>query len=107
MAASLAGILVGLLIGAGCRFFDIPSPAPLRLIGALLLVAITLGFVAAGALLVVAMTTGYLLVDRFMARPAVHAADCGGPSGVTVGGAAAGIGSPDSSGRHVQSDPAA
>jgi XapX domain-containing protein len=33
-----------LLIGAGCRFFDIPSPAPPRLIGALLLVAMTLGF---------------------------------------------------------------
>ena len=51
MAVSLGGLLLGLLIGAGCRFFDIPSPAPPRLIGALLLVAMTLGFVVADRLL--------------------------------------------------------
>jgi XapX domain-containing protein len=51
MAASLLGLLVGFAIGAGCRFFDIPSPAPPRLIGALLLVAMTVGFVAADRLL--------------------------------------------------------
>jgi XapX domain-containing protein len=51
MVASVLGLLLGLLIGAGCRFFDIPSPAPPRLIGASLLVAMTLGFVAADRLL--------------------------------------------------------
>jgi XapX domain-containing protein len=51
MTATVIGLTVGLLIGAGCRFFDIPSPAPPRLIGALLLVAMTLGFVVAGAVL--------------------------------------------------------
>jgi XapX domain-containing protein len=51
MAATLIGLTVGLLIGAGCRYFDIPSPAPPRLIGALLLVAMTLGFVIAGHIL--------------------------------------------------------
>jgi len=51
MTASLLGLLVGLLIGAGCRFFDIPSPAPPRLVGAFLLVAMTLGFLAADRLL--------------------------------------------------------
>jgi len=51
MTAALLGLLVGLLIGAGCRFFDIPSPAPPRLIGAFLLVAMTLGFVVADRLL--------------------------------------------------------
>ena len=51
------GLVVGLIIGAGCRFFDIPSPAPPRLIGALLLVAMTLGFIAAGQLLPVTQTT--------------------------------------------------
>ena len=51
MAAALLGLLVGLLIGAGCRFFDIPSPAPPRLIGAFLLVVMTLGFVVADRLL--------------------------------------------------------
>jgi len=47
MFASPLGLTVGLRIGVGCRFYDIPSPAPPRLIGALLLVAMTLGFVAA------------------------------------------------------------
>jgi len=51
MGATIIGFLVGLLIGAGCRYFDIPSPAPPRLIGAFLLVAMTLGFVAADYLL--------------------------------------------------------
>jgi XapX domain-containing protein len=51
MATTLIGLTVGLLIGAGCRYFDIPSPAPPRLIGALLLVAMTLGFVVAGHVL--------------------------------------------------------
>ena len=51
MVATLIGLSVGLLIGAGCRYFDIPSPAPPRLIGALLLVAMTLGFVVAGQIL--------------------------------------------------------
>ena len=51
MAATLIGLSVDLLIGAGCRYFDIPSPAPPQLIGALLLVAMTLGFVVAGQIL--------------------------------------------------------
>jgi XapX domain-containing protein len=51
MAATIIGLTVGPLIGAGCRYFDIPSPAPPRLIGAFLLVAMTLGFVIAGQIL--------------------------------------------------------
>jgi XapX domain-containing protein len=51
MAVTLMGLTVGLLIGAGCRYFDIPSPAPPRLIGACLLVAMTLGFVLADQIL--------------------------------------------------------
>jgi XapX domain-containing protein len=51
MSATIIGLTVGLLIGAGCRYFDIPSPAPPRLIGAFLLVAMTLGFVVAGRIL--------------------------------------------------------
>jgi XapX domain-containing protein len=51
MAHLVMGLAVGLLIGAGCRYFDIPSPAPPRLIGALLLVAMTLGFISADHLL--------------------------------------------------------
>ncbi len=51
MAAAIIGLVLGLVIGGGCRYFDIPSPAPPRLIGACLLLAMTVGFVAAGHLL--------------------------------------------------------
>ncbi len=40
------GITLGLLIGAGCRWFDLPLPAPPRIVGALLVVTMTLGFLA-------------------------------------------------------------
>jgi len=58
MGATIIGLMVGLLIGAGCRYFDIPSPAPPRLIGACLLLAMTLGFVAADYLLSHGQTFG-------------------------------------------------
>jgi len=60
MAATIIGLTVGLLIGAGCRYFDIPSPAPPRLIGACLLVAMTLGFVTAEYLLSHGLNLGFL-----------------------------------------------
>lgn len=47
MMAALAGIAIGLAIGGGCRWFDVPLPAPPRLVGALLVVAMTLGFLGA------------------------------------------------------------
>ena len=62
---SFLGLTLAFAIGFACRAFDIPSPAPPIIVG---------------ALLVVAMTTGYLLVDRWMSRPAQHAVDCDGPS---------------------------
>lgn len=64
---SLVGLVLAFAIGFACRAFGIPSPAPPVLVG---------------ALLVVAMTTGYLVVDRLMAHQALHAIDCGGPSGL-------------------------
>ena len=45
------GLLLALLIGAGCRFFEVPVPGPPKLVGALLLVAMTTGYVAIGKLL--------------------------------------------------------
>ncbi|MEM7055172.1 MAG: DUF1427 family protein [Pseudomonadota bacterium] len=38
-------ITLGLLIGFICRWFDLPLPAPPKLVGALLVVAMTLGFI--------------------------------------------------------------
>jgi XapX domain-containing protein len=70
---SLLGLALAFGIGVACRAFGIPSPAPP---------------VVLGALLVVAMTSGYLLVDRWMARPAIHRADCAGPSGLPPSGEA-------------------
>lgn len=61
------GLLLGFLIGAGCRIAEIPVPAPPALVG---------------ALLVVAMTLGYVAVDRVASHRATrHRAHCGGPSG--------------------------
>jgi XapX domain-containing protein len=51
MSGALIGILLGILIGAGCRWFDLPLPAPPRLVGALLVVAMTLGFLGTDAVL--------------------------------------------------------
>ena len=44
MIKIVIGLGLGFLIGAGCRRFDVPVPAPPRLVGALLVVAMTLGF---------------------------------------------------------------
>jgi len=51
MFLAMVGLALGFGIGAGCRWFDIPSPAPPSLIGACLLISITLGFIAGDALL--------------------------------------------------------
>ena len=68
----LIGAIVAFSVGAGCRYFDIPVPSPP---------------VLPGALLVVAMTLGYSGVDRVLARKASVATTkhlCGGPTGLTV-----------------------
>ena len=64
---SVIGLIVAFAMGFACRAFGIPSPAPPLILG---------------ALLVMAMTVGYVAVDRWMARPARHSANCGGPSGL-------------------------
>lgn len=45
MIAALVGLVLGILIGVGCRWFDLPLPAPPRVVGALLVVYMTLGFI--------------------------------------------------------------
>jgi XapX domain-containing protein len=46
--SGLIGLVLAFGIGAACRWFDIPAPAPPRVVGALLVVAMTLGFLATG-----------------------------------------------------------
>ena len=51
MTKSLIGLLLGVAIGASCRFFDVPVPSPPKLMGALLVLSITVGYLAADRLL--------------------------------------------------------
>ena len=41
---SLIGIVLGLLIGVGCRWFGIPLPGPPAILGAVLAVAMATGY---------------------------------------------------------------
>ena len=64
---SVIGLVLAFAVGFACRAFGIPSPAPPVILG---------------ALLVMAMTVAYIVVDRSMARPADNAVNCAGPSGL-------------------------
>ena len=70
MVKALLGLLLGLLVGAASSFFDIPVPSPPKLVG---------------AMLVVSMTLGYVVTDRYMTAKTKQAATtahmCGGPTG--------------------------
>ena len=67
----LIGLVLSFVIGAGCRYFDIPAASPP---------------VIPGALIVLAMTLGYTSMDRVMIRKNSKAATtkayCGGPTGL-------------------------
>jgi XapX domain-containing protein len=70
----MIGLAISFAVGAGCRFFDIPVPSP--------------AFIP-GALLVLAMTMGYASTDRLLnrgGRLATTARLCGGPTGAPVAG---------------------
>jgi XapX domain-containing protein len=66
------GFVFSFVIGAGCRYFDIPAASPP---------------VIPGALIVLAMTLGYSSMDRIASRKD-HVATtthlCGGPTGLPV-----------------------
>jgi XapX domain-containing protein len=67
------GFVLSFIIGAGCRYFDIPAASPP---------------VIPGALIVLAMTLGYSSMDRVLARKnqaATAKRFCGGPTGLPVG----------------------
>ncbi|XXF80130.1 DUF1427 family protein [Myxococcaceae bacterium GXIMD 01537] len=51
MMEFIVGPVLALAIGAGCRLLDIPLPAPPKLQGALLVVAMTVGFLIGDRLL--------------------------------------------------------
>ena len=66
----LIGFVLSFLIGAGCRYFDIPAASPP---------------VIPGALIVLAMTLGYTSMDRVLIRKDRAATTkhlCGGPTGL-------------------------
>ena len=64
----LIGLIISFLVGAGCRYFDLPVGSPA---------------VVPGALLVLAMTLGYSSTDKLMSkqRMATMKPLCGGPTG--------------------------
>ena len=68
----LIGLVLSFVIGAGCRYFDIPAASPP---------------VIPGALIVLAMTLGYSSMDRLIVNKnpkAVATTEhlCGGPTGL-------------------------
>jgi XapX domain-containing protein len=63
VAKTFAGIFLGLLIGSTCRWFDILLPSPPKLLGALLVVAMTVGYMATGKLLSARSTPNTAIAD--------------------------------------------
>lgn len=51
MFDAIIGVGLGFAIGTGCRVLDLPLPAPPRLVGALLVVSMTGGFLITDYLL--------------------------------------------------------
>jgi XapX domain-containing protein len=70
----LIGLVVSFVVGFGCRYFDIPVPSPPVIPGALLVLAMTIGYSSANVIL-----------DR-KGKLATTAHLCGGPTGSPVTG---------------------
>jgi XapX domain-containing protein len=65
----LIGLVVSFVVGVGCRYFDIPVPSPPLIPGALLVLAMTIGY----------STTSTLLNRKGNLATTAHL--CGGPTG--------------------------
>jgi XapX domain-containing protein len=68
----IIGLLISFAVGVSCRFFDIPVGSPAAIPGALLVVAMTMGYSSANA----------LLNRRNQLATTSHL--CGGPTGAAV-----------------------
>ena len=66
----IVGLILGALIGIGCRVFAIPLPGPNAILG---------------ALLGIAMATGYEVTDKVLSRRAAAAPAGSGTQSETVG----------------------
>ena len=73
----MIGLVISFIVGAGCRFFDIPVPSPPFIPGALLVLAMTVGY----------SSTNAVLNRRNKVATTTHL--CGGPTGASVESAAA------------------
>jgi XapX domain-containing protein len=65
----LIGLVISFSVGVGCRFFDIPVPSPPVIPGALLVLAMAVGYSSANTLL------------NKKSRLATTTHLCGGPTG--------------------------
>lgn len=65
----LIGVVVSFVVGLGCRYFDIPVPSPPVVPGAVLVLAMTIGYSSTNALL------------NRKGKLATTAHLCGGPTG--------------------------
>lgn len=75
MIKIIAGLILGLLIGSACRWFDVPLPGPPGLVGALLISFNTVGYIA----------TDKVITAKFSTKgPAITQGVCGGPTGEVV-----------------------
>ncbi len=51
LAKTVCGVVLGVLVGVGCRFFEIPLPGPPAILGAFLAVAMATGYTATDKIL--------------------------------------------------------
>lgn len=68
MIAAGLGIVLAFLIGIGCRWFDLPLPAPPRIVGAMLVVLMTLGFLSADVVLATLACPSFCAVNPIRER---------------------------------------